>query len=267
MDHTRHDYLSEACYHAKHTSCGTAASGEAGACRFCGAACRCSCHLVSTELLSRDNFISVITGARKARKWSQTWVARLVGVTQQAVSGWENGAPPPSGETLQKLCAVLGLTPDLDREFTAPLQLPTLPFHDLEPAQFTAFALDLVKAAFPDAAADTTEQRPEIDLYLQTDSGERIGVRCFQPRRFHPSSFDKARSETRDGSGLDRCLILLRTTTTPRVQEHAAAHPQWEIWDSKTLADQLRALDTEVAMQLIERYFPGRGASFLGAQP
>jgi transcriptional regulator with XRE-family HTH domain len=276
MEHTRHDYLSEACFHAEHDSCGTAPAAEGDArepssCRFCGVVCRCACHPVAIETVTRENFIPTILRARKARGWSQEWLGQLVGVNQRTVSAWENGAPPPSGPVLQRLCAALGLKPDLDRDFRGPLVLPTLdtlPFRDLTPSQFNAFAADLIKATFPDADIDTPARHSDIDLSLETHSGERIGVKCFPGRTFHAASFDKARSETDlNASGLDRCLLLLRTRTSTKVQEHAAAQPVWEIWDAQALVERLRALEPAIALKLVERHFPGLGAPFLGIEP
>lgn len=275
MEHTRHDYLSEACFHAEHNSCGTApvAEGDArepSSCRYCGIMCQCACHPAATETVTRQNFIATIISARKARRWSQGWLANRVGVSQQTVSAWENGAPPPSGPVLQRLCAVLGLTPDLDRDFRGPLEFPTLetlPFRDLTSSQFNAFGADLIKAVFPDANMDTPVRHSDIDLSLETHSGERIGVKCIPGRRFAASSFDKARSETDlEASGLDRCLLLLRTSSSPKVQEHAAAHPVWEIWDAQALVERLRTLEPAVALTLVERHFPGLGAPFLGVE-
>lgn len=276
MEHTRHDYLSEACYHAEHNSCGTAPAAEGdvrepSSCRFCGVTCRCACHPAATETVTREDFIATIIRARKARGWTQGWLATLVGVSQQTISAWENGAPPPSGPVLQRLCAALDLTPDLDRDFRDPLVLPTLetlPFRDLTPSQFNAFAADLIKAVFPDANVDTPVRHGDIDLSLETHSGERIGVKCFPGRTFHTASFDKARSETDlDASGLDRCLLLLRTSTSTKVQERAAAQPVWEIWDAPALVERLHALEPAIALQLVERHFPGLGAPFLGIEP
>lgn len=50
--------------------------------------------------------------ARKAKKYSQAEVSRLLGVTQQAVGKWETGRSTPDPQTVARLAEILDTTAD-----------------------------------------------------------------------------------------------------------------------------------------------------------
>ena len=51
--------------------------------------------------------------ARKAKKYSQAEVSRLLGVTQQAVGKWETGRSTPDPQTVARLAEILDTTADV----------------------------------------------------------------------------------------------------------------------------------------------------------
>lgn len=55
----------------------------------------------------------VLAIARKARGFTQTELAELVGVTQPAINRSESGDRDPEPEVMAKLAATLGVTADL----------------------------------------------------------------------------------------------------------------------------------------------------------
>lgn len=54
----------------------------------------------------------VIRTARKARGYTQEQLARLMGVSQGAITQWENGTTHPSFALIPKLASVLGISID-----------------------------------------------------------------------------------------------------------------------------------------------------------
>ena len=50
--------------------------------------------------------------ARKAKRYSQAEVSRLLGVTQQAVGKWETGRSTPDPQTIARLAEILDTTAD-----------------------------------------------------------------------------------------------------------------------------------------------------------
>ena len=56
------------------------------------------------------NFGNYICELREARHLSQSELGRILGVTNKAVSKWENGAAYPSTELMLPLAQALGVT-------------------------------------------------------------------------------------------------------------------------------------------------------------
>lgn len=58
-------------------------------------------------------FADRLKQARKAKKYSQAEISRLLGVTQQAVGKWETGRSTPDPQTVAKLAEILDTTGDM----------------------------------------------------------------------------------------------------------------------------------------------------------
>ena len=57
-------------------------------------------------------FAERLKEARKAKRYSQAEVSRLLGVTQQAVGKWETGRSTPDPQTIARLAEILDTTAD-----------------------------------------------------------------------------------------------------------------------------------------------------------
>ena len=55
-------------------------------------------------------FADRLRDARKAKRYSQTEVSRMLGVTQQAVGKWETGRSTPDPQTVAHLAEILDLS-------------------------------------------------------------------------------------------------------------------------------------------------------------
>ena len=58
-------------------------------------------------------FADRLKEARKAKKYSQAEISRMLGVTQQAVGKWETGRSTPDPQTVAKLAEILDTTADV----------------------------------------------------------------------------------------------------------------------------------------------------------
>ena len=67
-------------------------------------------------------FAERLKEARKAKRYSQAEVSRMLGVTQQAVGKWETGRSTPDPQTVARLAEILDTPADvllgLRKEFT-----------------------------------------------------------------------------------------------------------------------------------------------------
>ena len=57
-------------------------------------------------------FADRLKEARKAKKYSQAEISRMLGVTQQAVGKWERGEATPNPETIARLAEIFSVTAD-----------------------------------------------------------------------------------------------------------------------------------------------------------
>jgi len=62
-----------------------------------------------SEVIQDDDFCVALIKAREAKNYTQTALAKLVGVTQQSISGWESGRFCPSSKNCADLSSVLGV--------------------------------------------------------------------------------------------------------------------------------------------------------------
>jgi transcriptional regulator with XRE-family HTH domain len=286
--HIEHEYLSTGCLHGDmmlpdgrtgHEYCqgdtGHAGSKRPAECKFCGTRCICGCHPWN-RVLSLDTFGTQIQDARRQLGWSQQDLADVVGVGQQAVSGWERGRTTAQGADLERVRQALGFTsvaaPTSPEETHEAATLPPprrLPLMQLEQSDFVNFAASLLRACHPGAIIDheprQQRQRTSVDVRLVLPGGERVAVKCERLRKFHPTSFERVMRETAHVDA-DICLLLVATSMSETVKARAAGTP-WSIWDGDKINEQVRALDPDVAAPLVQHYFPDLGASFIPVAP
>lgn len=219
-----------------------------------------------------EDFRAWLRAARKSRGWSQGDLALRLGVGQQAVSNWERGRTVPDRDMLQLVHNVLGAAPEKSPTSVPAVGLPrlsSLPFKNLDEYVFESFSAELAVAVFPGAHVQRFGGRGEkqygIDVRVVTQAGERIGIQAKRYDKYHPATFKAAVKELDLAEAqVDRCLLLVTATVSVRVQQEAAKHPGWEIWDADVLARKVAALDKDSAVRLVDRYFPGLREPFLG---
>ena len=71
-------------------------------------------------------FADRLRDARKAKRYSQTEVSRMLGVTQQAVGKWETGRSTPDPQTVARLAEILDTTADALLGLQAPTAAPAV---------------------------------------------------------------------------------------------------------------------------------------------
>jgi hypothetical protein len=194
-----------------------------------------------------------------------------VGVGQQTVSSWERGRTVPGPDLLERVKSVLGAAPGKSSASPA-VGLPRLsglPFKNLDEYVFEAFCAELAAEVFPGAQVQRFGGRGEkqhgIDVRVVTQAGERIGIQSKHYDKYHPARFQAA-VEALDvaEAGVDRCLLWVTASVTVRVRQEVDKHPDWELWDADDLARTVAGLNKDVAVRLVDRYFPGLREPFLG---
>ena len=107
-------------------------------------------------------FAKQIRAGRATKRLSQDALADAVGVTRQAVSGWENGLQTPTGANLAGLEQVLGITLGVAEATTANDALRELHGRSLELESLQAYVMERQRAlsgAIQAAATPTAERR------------------------------------------------------------------------------------------------------------
>ncbi|WP_405541011.1 helix-turn-helix domain-containing protein [Streptomyces phaeochromogenes] len=218
-----------------------------------------------------DDFPAWLKAARVSRGWSQGDLALRVGVGQQTVSSWERGRTVPDRDLLLLVQSAVGAMPG--KPSTSPAvglpRLSGLPFKNLDEYVFEAFCAELAVEVFPGAQVQRFGGRGEkqhgIDVRVVTRAGERIGIQCKRYDKYHPATF-RAAAKALDmaEAGVDRCLLWVTAAVTVRVRQEVDKHPDWELWDAEDLARTVAGLDKDVAVRLVDRYFPGLREPFLG---
>ncbi|WP_327389237.1 helix-turn-helix domain-containing protein [Streptomyces microflavus] len=219
-----------------------------------------------------EDFPVWLKAARASRGWSQRDLALRVGVGQQTVSSWERGRTVPDPDLLQLVRSAVGAAPGKPPASAPAVGLPRLsglPFKILDEYVFEAFCAELAAEVFPGAQVERFGGRGEeqhgIDVRVATQTGERIGIQAKRYDKYHPATF-RAAVDALDmaEARVDRCLLWVTATVTVRVRQEVDKQPDWELWDAEDLAREVAGLDKDVAVRLVDRYFPGLREPFLG---
>jgi transcriptional regulator with XRE-family HTH domain len=219
-----------------------------------------------------------IVACRERRAWLQTNLAKRLNVGQQTVSRWENGSSRPTESVLSALATLLpdhsieewralaGYVQSQSAPVAAPL-LPDLPLASLQPDRFEDFCRDLISALYPRARVNRFGAQGDtqygIDIEAVLADGERHGFQCKRHLTFGP---DKVRSAMKELKiGVDQAVILLSRPATAAARLALGKSRKWSIWDSTDIARKARQdLTKDQASILIDTYFPGLRAGFLG---
>lgn len=221
---------------------------------------------------------ALLRSVRGAQALDQEALARLVGVRQQAVSGWERGASRPQVRLLPAVAQALNLDlADLRQagHYDAPPAIPAkaprlqpLPLGDLGDRAFETFCRDLLIASYPQRTATLNgasgQKQFGVDVFVDGE-GERIGVQCKRHQTFGAKDVEKAIREVMPVADITRGVIALsRPTASPGARIAARAHPNWELWDGDDISARVKRLPKDSALALVDAYFAGWREPFLG---
>lgn len=223
-----------------------------------------------------------IREARERRHWEQAeLVLRLQAVavrtSQQAVSRWERDQTRPAKAARTALVELLDIrpldsikttlqpSPEQSVPTTRPL-LTSLRFEDLTPDGFEEFSADLATYLFPDAdvhrAGTSGHKQDGIDVVVDHKTGPPTGIQCKREKRFGPqkvrNAVDALTMDVRKG------ILFLSRPASPEARREIKKNTNWDIWDSNDLSRKVRLLSRDQALRLIDSYFPGMRAPFLG---
>ncbi|KUL53281.1 hypothetical protein ADL30_20505 [Streptomyces sp. NRRL S-1521] len=148
-------------------------------------------------------------------------------------------------------------------------RLTDLPFKSLDEYVFESFCATLAAEMWPGAHVQRFGGRGEkqhgIDVRVVTPAGERIGIQAKRYDKYQPASFKAAVSALDLAAAqVDRCVLMVTATVSVRVQQEAAKHAEWEIWDADVLSRTVAGLGKDAAVRIVDRYFPGLREPFLG---
>lgn len=198
-----------------------------------------------------------IRSARIDLGYTQTDLADLMGVGQQAASRWERDGSVPDEPTLERLRALLHAPLTVEPKPTPlrPVMLRRLPLKHLDRSQFLSLAKTLLGIVYSGAEIRSFKQAGSgIDFQVSSSHGDRIGVRCATTWKFHPASFDKAVRAVAPVA--NEYLLLLNVQATAKVRERAAAVESWALWDANDISDLLMDCPASTLDAIMDLYFP-----------
>ncbi len=219
----------------------------------------------------------MIREARERLGMEQAELARRLKMGQQAVSTWERGDGRPRRPKIEMLAEILGLeTGDLLRaggyeQPTGPAVMPllaSLPYDQLSDATFERFCRDLWAYRYPNARVsrngDSGYAQNGVDVIVRLPEST-IGVQCKRHREFGEAAVQAAVDEAAANDQIQSGVIALsRPMATPAARARVAAYPSWTLEDGEDLSRAVRALPDDQKLQLVDSYFPGYRAPFLG---
>jgi transcriptional regulator with XRE-family HTH domain len=230
------------------------------------------------------DFGATIRTARELRGWDQAELVRRlaaagVTVSQQTISRWERGRTRPRGQHLAALTALLGLVPDDERRSPQPSRtrvdpatrgdrplLTRLRLNELSPEEFEDFAADLATEIFAPARATRVgaqgHKQDGIDVAVTHADGSIIGIQCKREQQFGPAKIKKAVAAVE--IDVRSCIIFLSRVASPDARKEMRKHPGWELWDADDLSRAIRRLPRDKALRIVDTFFPGMRAPFLG---
>ena len=221
----------------------------------------------------------LIRQSREALNVKQPTLAIQLDVIQQTVSAWERGRSRPRRSALSSLSLRLGITEDQlveagryrvsDNSVSLPVSplSRTLPLGILPEERFEDLLVEIMQLIFPNGQSHLFGGRGHkqdgIDI-LATSGGVNIGTaQCKRHKEFGPAAVRKAISAVTIEAPKNY-LFLSREVASTQARQEANRHPKWELWDGQDISRYIRTLSTEVAVRIVDTYFPGYRESFLG---
>ena len=222
----------------------------------------------------------LIRERREALGLEQATLASHLSIGQQAVSRWELGRSRPRRAMLSDLAQALsceeGALLDAGEYLpTAPaVRLPVrpltraLPLEELTEERFEDLLAELMITLHPDGHASRYGGRGHkqhgIDILVAAGGRNLATAQCKRHRAFGPSAVRDAIKEVTIAAPKNY-LFLSRLTATPAARKEAGKHASWELWDGEDISRYIRnGLPRELAVRVVDTYFPGHRESFLG---
>lgn len=246
---------------------------------------------------------AIIRSRRQALGLDQAELAVLLGVGQQAVSGWERDRSRPRRAMLGDLAKVLALEESAlmkageYRAAGSDVPLPVrpltriLPLDELPEERFEDLSKELMGLMYPSGHASRFGGRGHkqfgIDILVtgltntgghapageaEGDAGSKTDMRggvnlasgqCKRQKVFGPEAVRQAIREV-TVEAEKHYLFLSRITATPGARKEAAEHKSWELWDGEDISRYIRDLPRDRAVRIVDTYFPGHREAFLG---
>lgn len=216
----------------------------------------------------------LIKSEREKRSWEQNDLAKRMSITQQTVSRWEKGESRPKYDDLLKLVDLFKgdiyewsskAGYELDEEDNS--LAPYLPLHILTPEKFEFFCRDLIQALNPDATVhrygNQGDNQEGIDLYAQFTK-DVLDYQCRRHAQFGPADIRRVVKDVTFKAKHHH--LLLSRSATAAARKEMLKNKDWTLLDREDLSAKVRTLPADVALKIVDTYFPGKRGSFLGRE-
>ena len=246
-----------------------------------------------THLASMIVHVEVTIGRRileerRRQGWEQAELAQRLStpVGQQTVSRWERGASRPRRAVVVELAALFGIEAtdlltaagytaltDHPGEVQKPVRphLTVLPVSELAPDTFEELVADVARELRPDTFVSRFGSQGHkqygVDMVAEQDSRYVQTYQCKRHKEFGPQDVKDAVAQvTIDADA--HVLVLARRSASPEARREMQSHPGWSLWDAEDISRIVRGLPLHRSVRLVDNYFPGWRAAFLGvAEP
>lgn len=202
----------------------------------------------------------------------QAQFAKSLDVGQQTVSRWEKGGSRPKIDVLHRVVQLfdgdvndwLSMT---GYNLAKPVQplLAHLPLDSLSEENFELFSRDFVKAVKPGWEVNRYGSRGHkqygIDL-LAKNKKAKLDYQCKRHATFGPKDVKDAVDATT--AVADHHHILLSRVATTDARNEMDTYDDWTMLDLDDISGMIRDLPDDVALDLVDTYFPGWRKYFLG---
>lgn len=233
------------------------------------------------DTLHMGNVQGDITRYRLSEGITSGELANRLGVARATVLAWEKGERNPSPKNLERLHELFRSKELIHFEREEGVSMPvtaglqTLPFDELSPEDFENFYADFLNYKFPTADQVTRlgargHRQHGMDVIV-IESGKIVfAVQCKREKSFSASKakevFRKVAEEdlAKQLEEAEKVLGLAVTSCSPSLSLLAIEEPGWKVWDGSHLSREIRQLPKHQAVNLVDSYFPGYRASFLG---
>lgn len=224
---------------------------------------------------------SIIRSGRERLGLEQGELASRLGVGQQAVSGWERGKSRPRRPMLRAIAGLLEIEEDdlleaggygaeAARGAPPPVRplARSLPIDELPPDRFEDLVTELMQAMHSDGHATRFggpgEKQFGIDVLIAAGQRNLATGQCKRHQQFGPAAVRAAVAEVTIPAER-HYLFLSRLTATPGARQEMGKHASWQLWDGEDISRFIRTvLPLDRAVRLVDTYFPGHRAAFLG---